>query len=356
MKTTFTILIAAVILLSTGSAIRAESESTEGRPFMGVLIDPAPLPQLLSKHLGLPFGQGLRIQNVQKGSPADKTGLERDDLIIGFQGDDVHDYQRFVDSIRQAGSGTEVSVQIIHLGVRKTVKLTLRPFEGQGEWKHPREPQAVQSWRPGRFFRLQPGDEDWKEMFKDGFPPDIDIDVKRFFNEVRTYHHSNGEDYTVTIEGNPNDEDSTITVRIGDDEYTTTVKEIDKLPKKCREVAEKSLENARKAPRPGRFRNRRFDIDVLPWRTPPDWRGYFDRLYPRNYPFQPFDRGEEMVDKIEKQMRDLRERLEQQEQRYRERFEKLEKYYDRISPKREEKDSEEPKESIEPTGTDGQKA
>jgi hypothetical protein len=352
MKTTFTILITTVVLLSTGAAVRAESESTEGRPFMGVLIDPAPLPRLLSKHLGLPFGQGLRIQNVQKGSPADEAGLERDDLIIGFQGDDVHDYERFVDSIRQAGSGTEVSVQIIHLGVRKTVKLTLRPFEGEPEWKYPREPEAIQSWRPGRFFRLEPGEENWKEILKDGFPPDIDIDVKRFFNEVRTYHHSNGEDYTVTIEGNPHDEDSTITVRIGDDEYTTTVNEIDKLPEKYREAAEESLEKARKAPRP-----RRFDSDVLPRRAPPDWRGYFDRLKPRDFdPAPHLDRGEEMYERLRNRLRELQKRLDQQEERYRERFEKLEKYYNRLSPKIDAKESKEPKGSVEPTGTDGQKA
>jgi len=355
MKTTFTMLIAAIVLVSTGTAIHAEEESSGERPFMGVLIDPAPLPRLLSKHLGLPFGQGLRVQNVQKASPADEAGLERDDLIIGFQGEDVHDYERFVEAIRKAGSGTEVSVQIIHLGVRKAVKLTLKPFEGEPDWKYPREPEAVQSWRPGRFFRLEPGQDDWKEMFKDGIPPDIDVDVRKFFNEVRTYHHSNGEDYTVTIiEGAPHDEDTTIIVRSGDDEYKTTVNEIDKLPKKYREAAEKDLDKSRKTP--GR---RKLDGDVdITFRRQPDWRGYFDKLNPRNYnpmPHIPLPHREEMLEKIQKQMRDLRKRLEEQEQLYRERFEKLEKYYDRLSPRRDEKDSKEPEKSVEPTGTDEHK-
>ena len=357
MKTAITILIPAIVLFSTGTAIRAESESANERPFMGVLIDPAPLPGLLSKHLGLPVGQGLRIQNIQQNSPADRAGLERDDLIIGLEGQDVHDYQQFVDAICDAGSGAEVSLQIIHLGVRKTLKLTLKPFEGEPDWKYPREPEAVQSWRPGRFFRLEPGDEGWKEMFKDGIPPDIDIDVKRFFNEVRTYHHSNGEDYSVTIEGNPNDDDSTITVRVGDDKYTATVDNIDKLPEKYREAAEAAIENARKDTGGLNRFKRRFDVDIAPWKTLPDWRGYFDRLDPRNYPQLPrFDRGEEMLDKIQKQMRDLGRRLEEQEERYRERLEKLEKYYDRLVPKPEEKDSKDQKESVQSTGADGQKA
>lgn len=352
MRTAFATLIGMAVLLSTGTAVHAESEPANGRPFMGVLIDPAPLSGLLGKHLGLAAGQGLRIQNLQKDGPADKAGLERDDLIVGFQGQDVHDYEQFVDAIRQAGVGTEVSLQIIHLGSRKTLKLTLKPFDGEPEWKYPREPEAVQLWRPGRFFRLEPGDEDWKEMFKDGIPPDIDIDVKKFLKQVRIYHHSNGEDYTVTIEGNPNDEGSTITVRVGDDKYTATVKEIDKLPEKYREAAEKDLDKSRKTP----FK-RKLDGDVdITWRTPPDWRGYFDKLHPRNYPMLRFDRGEEMYDKIQKQMRDLRRRLEEQEDRYRERIEKLEKYYDRLAPKPKEKDSAEREEPVQPTGADGQKA
>ncbi len=336
MKTTLVTLIAAVTVLSTGVAVRGESQSTNERPFMGVLIDPARLPGLLNKHLGLPVGQGLRIQNVQEGSPADKAGLERDDLIIGFEGQDVHDYERFLDAIRKAGIGTEVSLQIIHLGVRKTVKLTLRPFEGEPDWKHPREPEAVRSWRPGRFFRLRPGDEDWKEMFKDGIPPDIDIDVKKFFKKVRTYHHSNGEDYSVTIEGNPDDEDSTITVRIDDDAYKTTVHEIDKLPEKYREAAEDALEDARID-----SWTRGFDLKLTPpsIQTQPDWRGYFDRLHPRNYsPMPRFDRSEEIFDRIQKQMREMRGRLEELEQRHGE-------ILDRFSRSRDEKKSDQEEES-----------
>jgi hypothetical protein len=181
--------------------------------------------------------------------------------------------------------------------------------------------------------------------------------VKRFFNEVRTYHHSNGEDYSVTIEGNPNDDDSTITVRVGDDKYTATVDNIDKLPEKYREAAEEAIENARKDTGGLNRFKRRFDVDIAPWKTLPDWRGYFDRLHPRNYPQLPrFDRGEEMLDKIQKQMRDLGRRLEEQEERYRERLEKLEKYYDRLAPKPKEKDSAEREEPVQPTSANGKKA
>ncbi|TKJ38865.1 MAG: hypothetical protein CEE38_03980 [Planctomycetes bacterium B3_Pla] len=346
MKTKVIALIALAGLFSTGTAISAESESTDAQGFIGVLLDSAPLPELLTKHLGLSSGQGIRIRNVQRHSPADEAGLERDDIIIGFEDDEVDDNERFVNAVREAGVGAEVSLQIIHLGKRKTVEIKLRAFDGEFDWKYPREPEAVQSWRPGRLFRLRPGDEDWTEILRDHIPPDIDVDIKKFFNELHTYHHTNGDSYTITIEGSPDDEDSTITVRIDDDEYATTIKEIDKLPEKYRKVAEDAVENARKTSKTRRFDRR---IKALTWRPPPDWKNYFDKLHPRNYaPAPPFGRGNEIFDKIQKQMRELRQRLEELEERHGE-------ILDRFSPKRDEKDSKEPDESAPPEDKDEQR-
>ncbi len=333
MKTKVIALIALAGLFSAGTAISAESEPTGARPFMGVLLDPAPLPELLTKHLGLSSGQGIRVRNVQRHSPADQAGLEQDDIIIGFGDDEVDDNKRFVDAVREAGVGTEVSLQIIHLGKRKTVEIKLRAFDGEFDWKYPREPEAVQSWRPGRLFRLRPGEEDWTEILRDHIPPDIDVDIKKFFNELHTYHHTNGDSYTITIEGSPDDEDSTITVRIDDDEYTTTIKEIDKLPEKYREAAEQAVESARKASGKKRF-GRRFSV--------PSWQ-------------PPFGRRDEMFDKIQQQLRELRARLEENEQRYRESLEKLEEYYHRFSPKRDENDSKKPDESAQPEDKEEQR-
>ncbi|MHC4074670.1 MAG: PDZ domain-containing protein [Planctomycetota bacterium] len=129
MKTKVIALIALAGLFSTDTAISAESESTGPRPFMGLLLDPAPLPELLTKHLGLSPGQGIRIRNVQRRGSADEAGLERDDIIIGFEDDEVDDNERFVDAVREAGVGAEVSLQIIHLGKRKTVEIKLIPAQ-----------------------------------------------------------------------------------------------------------------------------------------------------------------------------------------------------------------------------------
>jgi hypothetical protein len=305
--------ITALILISAGSCLYAGEDSADARPYIGVLLDSTPLPALLVKHLGLSPEQGIRIMNVHRGSPADKAGLERDDIIIGFQGKDVVDYERFVDGIRKAGVGTEVSLEIIHLGQRKPVTLTLEALKGEFDLKYPPEPEIVQSWRPGKIFRLRPGDENWMEILKDGIPPELDIHINRFFNEIHTYHHStDGEDYTITIEGNPNNDDSKVTVQAGEDEFQTTVRAIDKLPEKYREPAEEAVKNARKDVK----ERRSFRIRPDSWQMPDDWKSYFEKLRPyRDFQIPPFEPGGPMFDRIQKQLKDLQRRLDRLEKR-----------------------------------------
>jgi hypothetical protein len=179
----------------------------------------------------------------------------------------------------------------------------------------------VQSWRPGKVFRLRPGDNDWIEILRDGVPKDLDLDVnldlRRFFRELYMYHHSDGESYTITIEGNPEDEEATITVHAGDAEYKTTAKHIDKLPEKYREPAEQALKDARKSPRTRRFE---FRTDEPSRRAPSNWRSYLDRWRrpgtPAAPPAGPGD--QQMFDKIQKQMRELQQRLDKLEKHQKE--------------------------------------
>ena len=309
------ILTVALILVCTGTGLSADTDSNDGRPYIGVMLDGAPLPDLLVKHLGLEPGQGIRIANIHRGGPADKAGLERDDIIIGFEGSDVYDRQKFVDDVRKAGIDQEVSLEIIHLGKHKTVTLKLEGLKGDFDMKYPSEPEIVQSWRPGKIFKLKPGDDDWMEVFKENMPSDFDVNIKKFFKEIYTYKHSSdGEDYTITIEGNPNDVESTITVQAGKKEYKTSLREIDKLPEKYQKAAGQAVKDACKD-----SKTRKFDHNFAPqyWQKQFDWKPYVDKIRPE---FMPFGPGEEMFDRIEKQMREMRERLEALEKWHKDTF------------------------------------
>ena len=304
MKTKNMAIIVVISLFFAGMGLGADSESPSRHPWMGVLLDPALLPDLLIKHLALSPGQGVRISNVHRDSPADKAGLERDDIIIGFQGKDVTDRESFVNEVRKAGVGTEISLTIIHLGQRQTVKLKLESFTGAVDLKYPPEPDAVQSWRPGKIFRFAPGDKEWQELFRDNMPKDFDVGIRHFFDEMSTYHHSNGEDYTITVRGNPNDDDLIVIVRAGAAEYKTTAKELDRLPEQYRKPAKEAIENHRQSSK----------SEV---RTPPPsggWRSYFDRLRSHVSP-QPSQPQDQALKQMQEQMRQLQERLDKLEKR-----------------------------------------
>jgi hypothetical protein len=312
MKAKHLILTIALVLFCAGAGLAADTDSNEARPYIGVMLDGVPLPDLLVKHLGLEPDQGIRIANIHRGSPADKAGLERDDIIIGLEGNNVDDRQQFVDDVRKAGIGAEVSLEIIHLGKRKTVTLKLEGLKGDFDMKYPPEPEIVQSWRPGKIFKLKPGDENWMEVFKDNFhidnlPSDFDVNIKKFFKEIYTYKHSDGEEYTITIEGNPNDVESTITVVAGENEYKTTLKEIDKLPEKYQEAAEQAIKDARKATKSRKF-YQHFETPSF------DWQSYADRFrHNFKYPDMPFEPADEMLDSIKRQMKELQQRLDKLE-------------------------------------------
>lgn len=310
MKAKNTALISFVALLSIATTLFADSESADTHPSMGVWLDTSALPDLLIKHLGLSPDQGIRISNVHRDSSADKAGLERDDIIIGFEGKKVKnsESQEFIDEVRKAGIGTEVTLEIIHLGERKTIKLKLEPFKSEREFKYPAEPEIFQSWRPGKMFRLKPGDKDWIE---------IELPFLEKSLEVYDYHHlDDGKGYTITIEGDPDDEDTKITVRVGDEEYETTIGNIDKLPKKYREAAKNALENSRKHSRQRKqVKARKFS---LPPALRPDelLKPFRDsKRFPVTPDLPPFGPQDQMFDKIEKQMRKLQERIEELEKR-----------------------------------------
>ena len=343
MKTKKVALILCAVLFFSGTLLYAKSDASEGRPRIGILLDTEPLPDLLIKHLRLEPGQGIRIRNVLENSPADKAGLQRDDIIIGFEGQDVKSNKQLVDAVQEAGIGAEVSLKIIHLGECKTVELQLETIEGKPDLKYPPEPEVFQSWRPGRMFRLKPGDKNWMEI-------DMPFDKSL---EVYEYHHSNdGEDCSITIEGDPEDEDTLITVSIGNDEYKTTVGEIDKLPEKYREVARKALEDSRKHSKqrlmedetrrfynmlePHELTKENLDdaiakilkerrIVIKPYDPNNLLKDLEDHLLRHPPDLPKFEPDKRMFDKIEKQMRKLQERIEELEKRFKDTTKQLSK-------------------------------
>ena len=334
MRTYITVLTFVCGLMVLSNQNISAQESSEGsRAYIGIRMDVKPLDELLIKHLRLKPDQGLLIRNVQTNSPADKAHLERDDIIIAFDGRDVTDFDDFVASIQKAGVGKQISLEIIHLGKRRTVTLAPSSLSDSIEWKYPEEPEFSQKWQPGRAFRLRPDRREWQEI-PFGQVPDGKNHFKKFFQQRYPYHHTmpDGESYDITIEGDPRDDDASITVKVGKMEYKTTVSKLDKLPEKYREAAHDALANAKESAQNNHLQDRAFDFTPPGLPGPPGLWGddNFGRSFPRRghqYRFGPGPR-ENINERMQRQMQELRERMKE-----------MEKMFNRLPNAPDEKDS-----------------
>jgi hypothetical protein len=302
-------------LLLLGSISRAGQE----RPYIGVGLDSQPLPELLTKHLRLDPGQGIRINNIMVGSPADKAGLERDDLIVAFQGHKATEREQLVAVVREASVGAEMTLEVIHLGTRKTVPLKLGTAPETVEWKYPPEPDLVTSWRPGKIFKIGPDGRDMIEIPFDKIPGG-NIDVKKFFQESYTYHHAtDGEEYTITVEGDPADQDSRVIVHAGGKEYTTSAGNLEMLPEKYRGPAKEALEDARTS--------MKADIRIRGFEWPEAFGPEVRRKFFQNIPRPDMERlsqeKDRALERLQEQMERLQERMKEMEEHNRQMLDKL---------------------------------
>mgnify|MGYP001112700041 CR=1 FL=1 len=306
MKTRTIISLLIYTILGAGTLFGVQDD----RPHIGVMLDPQPLPELLVKHLRLAKGEGARVANVVVGGAGDEAGLERDDIIVGFEGVKINGAEMLIEELKKHKIGQEAELEIIHLGQRKFIKLRLGSSADKIKWKYPVEPGAEIQWQPGKVYRLDPGQDDWIEIpFHELMPPpgvfgNGKKDITKLFGECYSFRYSEGgKEYQVTIEGDPRDENTLVTVRIGTEENQVTVKDIDTLPEECRKSAVDAIEKAKKARGHGSL-----SIQVKPGGT-----GFSDNPTISDFPWPPSGSNGERLDRIEKRLQQLQQRLEQLE-------------------------------------------
>lgn len=236
-------LMLAGLMIAPAGTVWAMDEANE-RPYIGVRLDPNPLPELLRKHLQLEENEGLLIINVQQDSPAHQVGLERDDIIVGFQSEKVFGYDDFVAEVHSSGVGTEVSLEIIHQGRRKTANLVLAPYTQTRKWVYPFHRDLNIPRSQDRIFYIDPDEERWRQIPFENIPENI----YRLFQQKRVYRIENDDkNLEIIIEGDPRQDDVKVIVRDldNDREYEIRADDIEDLPEKYRREVRDALSEAR---------------------------------------------------------------------------------------------------------------
>ncbi len=91
--------------------------------FIGVVT--APLPEMVADHLKMKPGTGLIVRTVLPDSPADKSGLKTNDIILNVNDAPVNDPETLSEKIRAHKIGDKLKLQTIQRGQPSTLEVTL---------------------------------------------------------------------------------------------------------------------------------------------------------------------------------------------------------------------------------------
>ena len=93
------------------------------RGYLGVMIQE--MTPDLREQFGLKKNEGVLISDVIEGSPAQKAGLKRGDVVIEFNGKKVTDVSEFRNMVALTPPGTKVKIVVIRNGKRKEFEVVL---------------------------------------------------------------------------------------------------------------------------------------------------------------------------------------------------------------------------------------
>lgn len=79
----------------------------------------------LAKSFNLKETDGALVGDVIPNGPADKSGIERGDVIVRFNGEQVVEMEELPKIVAATSPGKQVDVVVIRNGQRKTIKVTL---------------------------------------------------------------------------------------------------------------------------------------------------------------------------------------------------------------------------------------
>jgi S1-C subfamily serine protease len=103
-------------------AERLEKGGGLRRGYLGIRSQPVEVPESVS--LGRRQESGLLIVGLEKGSPADRSGLMVGDLIVGLDGEPVADHQSLILRLDSGVADRQVEVELVRAGRIERIAVT----------------------------------------------------------------------------------------------------------------------------------------------------------------------------------------------------------------------------------------
>jgi serine protease Do len=95
------------------------------RARLGVAVAPPRVARRLRRAVGLPERDGILVRSVERGSPADRAGLERGDLIVTAGGRDLDRIEALYETLDGAQAGGQLELTILRGAEERTVTVSL---------------------------------------------------------------------------------------------------------------------------------------------------------------------------------------------------------------------------------------
>jgi serine protease Do len=114
---------------------------------------------------------GVKIDDVNADSPADKAGIKAGDVVVEFDGERVRSARQFTRLVQETPEGRTVAIELLRDGSRQTVNAT--PEAGRMTWNFKREPGAGNR-EP--FDQAGPGSGERERRFAIPVPPELHFD------------------------------------------------------------------------------------------------------------------------------------------------------------------------------------
>ncbi len=95
------------------------------RAHLGVAIAPPRVARRLRRAVGLPERDGVLVRAIERGSAADRAGLERGDLIVAAAGKDLDRVEALYEALDAAQTGGQLELTIVRGADERTVAVNL---------------------------------------------------------------------------------------------------------------------------------------------------------------------------------------------------------------------------------------
>jgi S1-C subfamily serine protease len=99
------------------------------RPYIGLVMQPVPIPESLQKSSGIQSQAGLLVMHVEPQGPADAAGALLGDVLVSLDGHNFDDIQDLQEVLQRRGANQEVKATAIRAGQRTefTIRIGERP-------------------------------------------------------------------------------------------------------------------------------------------------------------------------------------------------------------------------------------